>query len=598
MADTVYRVLLDLSVQGSFGTQIGSLGDKLGRSHREVSRLGEGIARFGEGAASSLERVNEKVFSLADHLGKAALVGGVGAAAYGVAHLNNQLEQTQISLGAIAQAQGFTTTFEGGFKAAGDQLAKMKQDVKTLPGDLGQLSDIMKMIATPAAQGGANMDQIRQLAGRTMLTGTILGVPLDVAQREMAGLLSGRAGAHNIFGSRLGLIGDEAQKFNKMAPDQRLHRINAELDKYQGAADRFGHSFIAQWTTLKDNIKYGFLSQATSPLFDHVKHTIGEINEYFDTHKREVEEVAGTVGRRLVSGWEAVETIVKRMGPLVGHFADELVHMQPAELAKKLEHAGEIGLAMKMAPTAIRAGSSMLGAMSGEGGAAGALGMLGVEALPVLAAAAVTTYGAVDDLTDKMNAYHDSAVKAAEATKDNLGKAADDLHPALTKVETMGQRAADALGWLGIKAAEIDSKELLLLVEGIQQPIDAFEGLRDRLMGVTDAANVAGVAIESAMAAFNKIRPEETASVETPGYDMGLLHGAAFESAYRAGKQDDKRGPAKGGGGGTHIDQLIVRVEGNQDPSRVARLVVAEIRKDRRNPKRDKYAPDYTANTL
>ena len=35
-----------------------------------------------------------------------------GVATYGVAHLNNELEQTQISLAAIGQAQGYVGSFE------------------------------------------------------------------------------------------------------------------------------------------------------------------------------------------------------------------------------------------------------------------------------------------------------------------------------------------------------------------------------------------------------------------------------------------------------------------------------------------------------
>ena len=181
------------------------------------------------------------------------------------------------------------------------------------------------MIATPAGMGGANMDQIRKLAGRTMLTSTIVGVPQEVASREMAGLLSGRAGAHNILGARLGLLGGEAEKFNKMAPEARLAKINSELDKYQGAADKFGQSFIAQFTTLKDNLKYSLLAESTSPLFEHVKRDLSAINGWFDHNQQRVQAFTNVVGRDLAGAWDKVASTVASLEPLIGKAVDRLL---------------------------------------------------------------------------------------------------------------------------------------------------------------------------------------------------------------------------------------------------------------------------------
>ena len=67
--------------------------------------------------------------------------------------------------------------------------------------------------------------------------------------REMAMLLAGRAGSHNVLGQRLGFTGDKAHALQQMAPEERLKAINTELDRYSAATDRFSHTFVANWTT-------------------------------------------------------------------------------------------------------------------------------------------------------------------------------------------------------------------------------------------------------------------------------------------------------------------------------------------------------------
>lgn len=597
MSGTTYVVTLSLQTQGGFATQVGQLGQRASQAHGHVASLKKGldsiggsIERMGGGAGRAMERVADTLSGAAVSAAKFAGAAGIGLAAYGVVKLNNQLEQTQISLGAIAQAQGFTATFEGGFKAAGDQLQKMKQDVKTLPGDLGQLSDIMKMIATPAAQGGAGLDAIRKLAGRTMLTSTILGVPQEVASREMANLISGLAGADNILGSRMGLIGDEAQKFNKSSAKDRLSRVNSEMDKYQGAADRFSHSFIAQWTTLKDNIKYGMLAPSTSGLFERVKTGIGEANDYLDTHKEKVEEIASLINRRIVSAWDAGENALKKYGPILGKYADMIAHIQPAEMGQKLEHAGKQLLALKVGGMALSGGSSMfgggmrmLGSLGGAGGAGAGLSSI-AEAMPLVGAAAIPAAamlgmvaGAVDILTNKSSIYHDEAVRLGDTISHNLTQAFEAVKPSIDHAESSLRSFGDYMG-LG----------LLQDVEAGTNALTAF----GRFLSYITPKQGPGDLDWDIQDAFNK-------SVDRPGAishpDPELLphllrmdknsFGPVVEAISKKG--------GGGGGGGTHM-KVEIKIDGSGDPNRVARLVGDHLEKLARhanNPKSSEHVP-------
>src|SRR5580693_4723423 len=103
MPDTTYRVLLALETSGSFGAKLGELGGAAGEAHNRITALGEGARHVGETVASMGERVGgflesiaDKAIDVAEHVAKIGVVAGAAVVGYGVASLNNELEQTQI----------------------------------------------------------------------------------------------------------------------------------------------------------------------------------------------------------------------------------------------------------------------------------------------------------------------------------------------------------------------------------------------------------------------------------------------------------------------------------------------------------------------
>ena len=205
---------------------------------------------------------------------------------------------------------------------AGDQVAKMKQDVRTLPGDLGQLAAIMTTIATPAAQSGSSPDDIRKLAGRSMLVGQILRIDQATTAREMAELLSGRAGAHNILGTRLGFVGDKAKELNADSPAKRMSEVNVQLAKFGPAAEAFGHSWVSIFTTFKDDIKYSLLAPASSPLFAAVKQSMVDADGWFIRNKDTIAGWSHYLGTRVADAWRDGMLTFERWWPSLVSFTE------------------------------------------------------------------------------------------------------------------------------------------------------------------------------------------------------------------------------------------------------------------------------------
>src|SRR5690348_10978249 len=95
---TRYTVTLALETTGSLGAKLGDVTEKFGRAHSGAERFNHAVAMTGEMAARGFEKVGHLVEEVADKLIHVAEVGATvgaagmfSAAAYGVAHLNNEL---------------------------------------------------------------------------------------------------------------------------------------------------------------------------------------------------------------------------------------------------------------------------------------------------------------------------------------------------------------------------------------------------------------------------------------------------------------------------------------------------------------------------
>src|SRR5437773_2390029 len=149
MPDTVYRLVVDMSTTGSLGPGLEKLG-KVGASVGGVlDSVSSGLTSIGSSVANALTGAVERTADLAVGLGKVGAVAAGGAAAYGVAKLNADLEDTQISLAGILNAQGMSNGLDDAMSRAGGVMKEMRKDANALPGEFSDLINIFRMSATP-----------------------------------------------------------------------------------------------------------------------------------------------------------------------------------------------------------------------------------------------------------------------------------------------------------------------------------------------------------------------------------------------------------------------------------------------------------------
>lgn len=608
---TIYDVIVRLKSEGSFEAGIGRTAAHAGRLDGAIGAASTGMSALG-GAASGVAGVFtgmvEKAGAVALAMGKIAAVGAIGAVAYGIVGINNELEKTQIGLAAVFGANGVTNNMTDGLGLAKSVMADMRKDAAALPGEFKDLAAFFRFGANPGLKDGMGVNQLEKLSAHAMAAAASLNMPMDQAAREFGMLLSGRAGAHNILGTQLGI---NAKGFNSASGGDRVKQITSALDKFEPAIAEFAHSWDGLTSTARDNIKR-FLGLATEPLFDKIKGYVSQFNDSIDANKNKLEEIAGTIGGKLARGFGGAVDYIMGWWPAIETFADnaETRIAQIWEKAKPfVDSIGDKAKNFLGSPDAIdhiesvlklyaatKIGGSLFGMAGEAGGAIGGIGKIGAQvagagaesgpigiavevaaaaaALAVLSAAAFAAWGAFLALTDGTNEFHDSAMSSWNAiiASGNLVLSKfDDISVALSGVASGA--GSIYLEWL---------------------------------RAVGDVAGEAATALDGAARALQEIAIAAHA-IDMPKAKVGVAsavlqaidnmpakwQGPPVQTAEERYASKTSRG-AGGGGGGTHIQKVEIVVNQNDDPSRVARHVINRLASISRNPTFSSYRPNYS----
>ena len=596
MADVTYKVEIDLSTKGNLSQHLGGL-------HSNADALDSAFAKVGASASSigsALEGVMERAASLVVTLGALGGIAIGGAVVHGVIHLNNELEKTQIALAGIFGANGVSQNVDQGMSIAADTMAQMRKDAAALPGETKDLVNIFKDISVPGFQAGASVDKLRDLSAKSMAAGATLGLPLDQMGREMAMLLEGRAGAHNVAGMRLaGLGGDKAEKFNKLSASDRVEYLSKKLDAYEPVIAKYSQSFDGVISTLKDSGKK-LLGDFTLPLFERVKATAQTANQWFDTYGDTASRVASVWGSHLAAAfdvgmtklgewtpyiltfvstlhdglkraWDSSSPLLTRLEQVAANFMtdpaafDKIAGLVKAYAALKIGMP-VAGAAMGMAGSAGKVGGmvAQMGGLSAEAGPIGLAVMVGV--LETLAVAAVAAGGALSALTDGTSMMHDSAVRYW----DGIFASMKTLEPAIAAVGAELKLSAEIFG---------------------TQMLGAIDSVLGAAIGATTALYDFGTGIGAFLAdvqkTVNKLlgkddapklnRDFEDAPYEARDVDVMSTTGAVAKGVAEGLSAAKAKTGGGGGGGGTHIAKVEITVTSNTDPSRIARLVYADL---------------------
>lgn len=589
--------------------------------------LSAGVGKF----TGMLDAAAGKLGNLAKYAVVGLGAGAFAAATYGVTKLGAEAESAAISIGTIFSVNGLAANVPAGITMAQDQIAKMRKDAQALPGEFEDLQKIFMTTAIPQFQAGASADQARKLSAQIMAAGAVMGLQSEMTARESAMLLSGRAGAHNVFGTRLGFAGAKAKELNAASPEKRLAMVSAETNKYAGAIDIFAHSYEGLSSTLIDNLK-NFGRLASAPLFESVKETLGDINEWFNANQDDVNRFAAHLGIGVKEAFEWGKKEIQEWYPIVENFVEVAWQRMSAFWDDVKPSVMAFGQAFKEALqdpngtidklhdlfvlyAAVKGVSLTMGLAGAAAPIAGAVGqgvawMAGGGIATGAAAAGGgvaegTALGAGGVALGGSAAVVGGAFLAAVAAWGVAAYEAADLYKEIDSEALMDAQAK----------ADANGREIEAMVKNGMSLDDASARANDMALEIASAGDetqwaLNDVATEAALAAAGLASVAQS-SYEREGNNRAAMAadeaaGNLLDGATQAAKMwlegvktvdpNKKKAPTmKGGHGGTSIQKVEIVVTSNQSPSRIARVVEARLANLSRNRRASPYVPNYSS---
>ena len=628
-ANITYLVEIELATKGSLvnagveeaAGKVAGLDRNMGGLSAATKDLASSYLDFGRSIGNAFMGVMDKVVDLGMGLATLGATTAFGGLMYGAFSLNNELEKTTMSIASILQAAGQVPDIGTGLEKSASIMTSMRKDAAALPGEFQDLIGIFRTIATPGFNLGMTEQSLEKFSSRAMAAGAVMGLRSDMVGRELSQALEGRVGGHNVFATRLGITGAEAEKFRGLKPEERVAALEKQLTKYDGAVQAFGASFEAQSSTAIDNMKL-FGVEASKPLFEKAKVALTEINGWFDNNQGTVTHYANAVGELIRDGFDKGRLVLLEYGPafitftenaydrLKGIFIEAKPYLEAfgEKMKEILSDPGTIDkiiTALKLY-AAIKVGGALLsvggpvggiakagfafagaggGIGSGLGGVGGALGgMAGAEgglaallpglagaasALFILAAAAAAAYAGYRVYNEYTDAVKEATVIQTNNTNamvDNLAKWSKD-----GEIDTAGEAFKDALQQMTDASGEAAAALFSLATEAHND----YERIKKRTQKDTlDDVNA------GTMATFGM---------------YAQAFAATGVTAIKKAEEPKKKGPPAGG---SHTNVYVsMTISSNQAPGQIARRAAGEIARLSSNRRSSGYAPDFTART-
>lgn len=573
----------------SLAGKFGSVSNAAGQLNGLFDSIGGSIANISMSAAAGLG---------------SALAGGFAIATREAFKFNEQMENTQISIANMANATGIAGSFQGAFRLAGDTMIQMRKDARELPGEFKDLSTIMGAMTPAAGNAGIGLPGIEKMAAKVMVVQSMVeGLSSKTAGNEMGMLLSGDA-RHNMPMVRaLGITDTKA--FNKLDQKGRTAVLNEKLDARNSPAalERIKGSWEVIKSTALDSVRQS-TAAIGGPLFVAVKDVVAKFNDLgkgengdrnrerwamfawklgddlkkvFDYGVVGVEHWAGPVSTFLGTMERGFARIFGGAGGTIARMSArlDLLLNDPAAFSK-LEHIVKELVGFRLATGALEKGAGIAGsAMTAAPGISALMGgMEGMEGLGLVAAGvtgalavfAISVKGAYDILTEGGNEWHSWAKQNVQAMRDAFSDTAGHL-------KSLGENlkpVSDALGADLLFSITKVAAALSLLSGAIDL---ASKGLGDKLAGVNQLDKVKQRLEEkdpnnAAEARFDDGLKADLDKARTDYATTNLLGVRAnpFQDAT-AEREKDIKPPVHN----TTIHRVEIKVNSNQDPSRIAK---------------------------
>jgi len=422
MSDTTYNVNIDYVGQDKTAVAAGDrVAGGLERIQGRLDRVNAGLGMV----TGTMERIALGV--------GASLFGAVtgGALAFGrsLVAINSNLEDTNLAIGAMLQANGATNGWAESMQVSQHAMAQIRADAAALPGEAQDYINIFRSGLAGMLQSGLNTDGAVRMADRVGAVAAMLQVDSQQAGRDLALMLGGRAGGQvRLWTAIAAQVGVTAHAFNALGAEQRRVLLDRALDRYNGAIEASGHTWSALTGTVK-TFAQDSIRAFGGPFFDLAKRRLEGLVVYLNTHGADVTRQLEQWG---VRGVGAMERMYDRGVRFVSFMRTHWRAMADDALDRGRMLVSVYG-GLQAVRAAASGGSALMGAL-GSGAAGGATAALGVAALAAAAGAGAMALAA-----------HDGAIDVRGSTTE-LRATAGRLGDQLVRLETQFRPLIDLYG--------------------------------------------------------------------------------------------------------------------------------------------------------
>lgn len=493
---TIYDVSIRYGLDDRASQALERLGATAEKTEKSVGGLKEGLRTIAE------------VFLAREafHKGKELFVD-----------INSEFEQMKIRMGGIIGA-GLHISFDKASDSANRLVESWKQFSKTTTLTTKEITDFGAGISVGVVGSGGNVKQLDEMVKKGSQVMQILGAAhpggMSYAITELNEALMGNVSNRQqsnvaLLSPVLAKHGKELADFRKMNGDERRAIIMEAFNDpaWQGAIDKMKNSWKGVTSTLKDNIELT-AAGIGDKLFSGLKVYVKGINEWIETHPRQIEEFGQKFSEYLVKGFEVVKSVFS----FIVEHKDLLIKLAEAWAVSKVWGAsggfgvggggllGLLGGSRAMSPT----GEGMIGGLAGfrsnlgafgNGTAAGAQlgafyngGLSPVDILRgVMVGSMVSKFGAsVGDAYPKMQKFNEGmsmAVGGLSALPGPLGAVAGAAGVLLIGLNAL-------IAWLDSRQTEtLANKADTASILAIQDKAGALDALQKSMKYADDTQN-------------------------------------------------------------------------------------------------------------
>ncbi len=615
MSDITYSVNVEYLTSGNL-TGASSAGgglDKLTSGFKSLQNAASGLNGILDGVLGGMASIAS---SAALGIG-AAVVGGFSLAVKESIKFNSEMENAQTGIATMANAaaglNGFLDpkeAFGNQYRLAGDVLKQMRKDAMELPGSFSDLQHIMTDLEGPGANLGMGTAGVEKMAASAMSAAAAMNIPMKQVGMQIGEMLSGSARVTNRTFRGLN-TGYAAKDFNKLSAKERLHVTQDSLTKMEAGRSSAQQNWSTVSSNFVDNLKMA-VGVVGGPLVGRVKEVMNAFN---NSDKGGLRGIGQRIGDGLVTAfdwglaafqkylpiaetfvgsmWRGIQKIYHQFQPLFSMIEAMVTNFfNNPNMFNKIEHMIGKLIALRAGGAILEGGASMggglmrMGAASGMGAAT--MGPIAVALGTAVGLAAIAVAGFTSALTDSNSKMHDAAVTTAASTAAATSRLVRELTDEGTGFKNVTELFGVGVARLGehIMGAAADWAH-------------TFNMLGDTAAAINNKwLSMLGIGNHVSTAEFGAISKDaHDSTIKDINANFEDAAPTTFIKRLDAFAEPEKADVAKPPTHTTHIHKVEIKVNSNQDPSRIAKATVGLLKEMARNPKSASINPAGRFNT-